>query len=237
MRGLFVVFEGGEGVGKTTQWSRLAQLLSDSGFQVTALREPGGTVLGDRVRQIVLDPDSHLSAEAELLLFSASRAQLVTDVIFPALERGQLVLVDRFLLSTYAYQGAGRGLSDETVRQVSRTATQGLVPDLTLLLTMPMEDAFSRAMARGAADRMEREGREFHRRVAAAFDEASSVTWQQAHPELGPIERVDASGTEETVQHRLLSILSSRWPERFGGLLPSGTIQSPISEPINASHD
>ena len=117
--GCFVVLEGGEGVGKTTQWRRLADRLLMAGHDVVALREPGGTPTGDALRAVLLDPSSALAPETEALLFAASRAQLVRDVIAPALHRGAVVLVDRFLLSTYAYQGRGRGLSRTALREVT----------------------------------------------------------------------------------------------------------------------
>ena len=151
--GLFVVLEGGEGVGKTTQWSRLASALRDGGHDVVALREPGGTPAGDVLRGVLLDPASDLGAESEALLFAASRAQLVRAVIKPALARGAVVLTDRFLLSTYVYQGAGRGLCMDQLRAVNAFATGGLTPDATLLLTMPLEAAMARVEARGMEGR------------------------------------------------------------------------------------
>ena len=116
--GCFIVLEGGEGVGKTTQWRRLADRLAAAGHEVVALREPGGTPAGDALRAVLLDPQSALTPETEALLFAASRAQLVRDVITPALQRGAVVLVDRFLLSTFAYQGRGRALSLAALRDV-----------------------------------------------------------------------------------------------------------------------
>ena len=218
MRGLFIVLEGGEGVGKTTQWSLLADVLTQHGHDVRALREPGGTPVGDKLRAILLDPNSELCAETEALLFNASRAQLVTQTMRPALEEGAIVLVDRFLLSTYAYQGAGRGLPMDALRAMSRVATRGLVPDLTLLLQMPVEQAMSRANARGAADRMERESHAFHERVAEAFAEATTLGWQAAHVEVGPVVQVEAHGQPEAVLQRCLAALIARWPDRFASI-------------------
>ena len=214
-RGVFLVLEGGEGVGKTTQWTRLAETLAQRGHDVRALREPGGTPVGEELRRILLSASSRLTAETEALLFSASRAQLVTDLMIPALDDDAVVLVDRFLLSTYAYQGAGRGLSLEAIRAISLVATRGLVPDLTLLLSLPLEQALARALARGAADRMERESTGFHKRVEAEFEKATKSEWQAAHPEIGPVQRVDASGTADDVLQRCLAVLAIRWPERF----------------------
>ena len=225
-RGLFIVLEGGEGVGKTTQWTRLAEVLTQGGHEVRALREPGGTPLGDELRRLLLDSTSTLCAEAEALLFSASRAQLVNDLLVPALRDGTIVLVDRFLLSTYAYQGAGRGLRMDALRNMSLFATRGVIPDLTLLLTMNVRDALERANARGESDRMEQESQAFHQRVAAAFEDATDPAWQDLHPEIGPVERVDATGTTEEVMQRCLAALAARWPERFGRLVDSQTIEA-----------
>lgn len=218
MRGLFIVLEGGEGVGKTTQWTRLADVLTRRGHDVRAMREPGGTIVGDMLRGILLNTESRLCAETEAFLFSASRAQLVNEAMLPALELGAIVLVDRFLLSTYAYQGAGRGLPLDVLQSMSRVATRGLAPDLTLLLSMDLRSALSRANARGTADRMELESQAFHERVAGAFEQATDVEWQQAHPEIGPVERIDARGSVDDVLQRCLSVLSARWPERFGDI-------------------
>lgn len=217
--GCFVVLEGGEGAGKTTQWERIASRLTAAGHHVVALREPGGTPAGDALRQVLLDPRSSLSPHAEALLFAASRAQLVSEVIAPALARDAVVLVDRFLLSTYAYQGAGRGLPMPALRSINEFATGGVAPHLTLLLTMPLDEALARAAARGAADRMELETHAFHTRVQKAFLDASRKEWQLQHPEIGAVETVDASGSPDEVLQRCLAQLAVRWPGRFGALL------------------
>jgi len=219
--GLFVVLEGGEGVGKTTQWHRLASTLRAVGHEVVAVREPGGTEAGDVIRSLLLDPTSTLAPTAEALLFAASRAQLVADVIEPALLRGAVVLVDRFLLSTYAYQGAGRGMAMDTLAAVNRLATGGRVPDLTLLFNVPLDVAMSRVEARGAADRMEQEAAAFHERVRAAFDSALTPAWQQAHPEVGPVVAVAAEGDVDVITVRCLEALVQRWPARFAAAATS----------------
>lgn len=214
-RGLFLVLEGGEGVGKTTQWTRLAETLRSVGHDVVAVREPGGTPAGDAIRQLLLDPTSALAAESEALLFAASRAQLVRDVIAPALQRGAVVLVDRFLLSTYAYQGAGRGLPMPSLEAVNRFATGGLTPDLTLLLSVPLAVAHARMHARGATDRMEREDVAFHERVREAFERAIAPAWQALHPEIGPVVAIDADRTPDAVTVQCLEVLVEHWPARF----------------------
>jgi dTMP kinase len=207
--GLFVVLEGGEGVGKTTQWHRLADALRADGTDVVTLREPGGTAAGDEIRRVLLDPQSQLTAESEALLFAASRAQLVRDVVRPALARGAVVLVDRFLLSTYAYQGAGRGLPLDALAAINHVATGGLAPTVTLLLSLPLDDALARMHSRGAADRLEQEGVEFHRRVQGAFHAATYPAWQAKHPEIGPVFTIDASGTPDDVTSRCLAQLAA----------------------------
>lgn len=213
--GLFLVLEGGEGVGKTTQWRLLADTLRAVGHDVVEVREPGGTAAGDVIRSLLLDPASSLAAETEALLFAASRAQLLRTVVAPALARGATVLVDRFLLSTYAYQGAGRGLPIAALRSVNALATAGVTPHLTLLLTLPLDVAQSRAAARGAADRMEQEDVSFHARVYDAFQQALEPAWQRQHPEIGEVVAIDAGTSVDAVTTRCLDVLVRRWPARF----------------------
>lgn len=213
--GRLIVFEGAEGAGKSTQLRLLAEWLAARGRTVVAVREPGGTILGDEIRRILLDPASDIVPRAEAHLFMASRAQLVEREIRPALARGDDVLLDRFFLSTYAYQVAGRGLAEGEVRTANALATAGLVPDLTLLLALPVEEGLRRAAARGGADRMEGEGAEFHARVATAFSAYAEPAWQAEHPECGPIVAVDASGAPGDVSARIARELAGRWPETF----------------------
>ncbi len=220
-RGMFLVLEGGEGVGKTTQWSLLADLLRVHGHNVVQLREPGGTPVGDELRRILLEAKSKLAAETEALLFAASRAQIVRDCIVPALKTNSIVLVDRFLLSTYAYQGAGRQLAESSLREINSFATGRVAPDLTFLLSLPTSEALARVGARGAADRMEQESIDFHNRVAAEFITAASAEWQRSHPEIGAVELIDASGDAKTVLARIVRTLNSYWPERFASLQSS----------------
>lgn len=215
-RGLLIVFEGAEGAGKSTQLRRLAECLGAGGRDVVAVREPGGTIVGDEIRRILLDPQSDIVPRAEALLFMASRAQLVEREIRPALDEGAVVLVDRFFLSTYAYQGVGRGLPEDALRQANTMATNGLVPDLTLLLTIPVERGMARVIARDRGlDRIENVALEFHERVAHAFEMFATSVWQSAHPECGPIALVDAAGDERGVFALVLAELHARWPGTF----------------------
>jgi len=214
--GRLIVFEGGEGTGKSTQIRRLAGLLTERGIAHHTLREPGGTALGSEVRRILLHVEDEIEPRAEALLFMASRAQLVAREIRPALERGEWVLLDRFFLSTYAYQIAGRALPEQEVREANRFATGGLVPDLTLLLTLPVEEGLARAAGRSTAyDRIEATGEAFHRRVAEAFTEFARPTWQAGHPECGPIVSIEAGGSEQDVASRVLRALLAQWPGTF----------------------
>ena len=170
-RGVFVTFEGGDGVGKSTHIRYVANELRRAGREVVCLREPGGTGIGESLRAMVLDPDNgEISSEAELLMYEAARAQLVREVIRPALERGAVVLCDRFSDSTIAYQAYGRGLPLDFVRRANAFATGGIVPDRTILLVLGnTRKSLARATGVGAGDRMEQAGEVFHSRVNRAF--------------------------------------------------------------------
>lgn len=170
-RGLFIAFEGGDGAGKSTQTAVLAEALEASGMTVLRTREPGGTTIGERLRSLVLDHGNGvIDAHTEALIFAASRAAHATQVIRPALERGHVVITDRYIDSSVAYQGAGRDLGLGAVQDLNTWATSGLKPDLTVLLDVTPELGRSRRTAGGAAeDRLEAEADEFHARIRAAF--------------------------------------------------------------------
>ena len=204
-RGRLIVLEGGDGVGKTTQLSLVADGLRARGLVVHTIREPGQTQVGQTVRELLLNPDSHISPATEALLFLTARAQVVAEVVLPALAAGEWVVADRFFVSTYAYQIAGHGLDDELVRSANALATQGIVPDLTLLLTLPVAEASRRRSARGQADRLERYGSAFDARVASAYGASVTAAWQARHPECGPIVAVAADGAVETITARLMA--------------------------------
>ncbi|MGH7663084.1 MAG: dTMP kinase [Gemmatimonadaceae bacterium] len=219
--GRLIVFEGVEGAGKSTQLGLLAAHLRRAGVVVDDLREPGGTPAGNEIRRLLLDSSHDITFRAEALLFMASRAQLVEREIGPALASGRLVLLDRFLLSTYAYQSAGRGIPVEDIRAANALATAGLVPDLTVLLDLPDGEGMARAARRSEQDRMELSGHDFHARVAGAFRSFATPGWQRSHPECGPIVIVDGAGGERVVAQRITRELGKRWPETFpviGGL-------------------
>jgi len=175
-RGKFISLEGGEGAGKSTLLAGLRDYLVGSGIILIQAREPGGTRVGEAVRAIVLDPLQHgLAAETELLLMFASRAQLVREIIEPALSAGQWVLCDRYADASYAYQGGGRGQPLERIAELERWACAGLKPDLTLLLDLPVATGRARAAGRGDADRIEVEADAFFERVRACYRQRAAA--------------------------------------------------------------
>ncbi|NCO66548.1 MAG: dTMP kinase [Candidatus Aquicultor secundus] len=168
---LFITFEGIEGSGKSTQMTLLASYLSSRGYDVTTTREPGGTPIGEAIRAVLLNPDfTEMDYRTEVLLYAADRAQHVAELVKPALARGSIVISDRYLDSTIAYQHYGRGLPLDFILEVNEQATEGIKPDLTLLLTVPVEIGLKRA-TKTIADRIEREDVEFHERVEKGFQE------------------------------------------------------------------
>lgn len=172
---LFITFEGPDGSGKSTQINLVAAHLTRLGYEVLCTREPGGTAIGDQIRQVLHDiHNTEMSARAEILLYSASRAQLVEQVILPHLAQGGMVLCDRYADSTYAYQGYGRQLDFETLRLITKFATQGLKPDLTIYLDVPVEEGLRRKSAanvsgEGEWNRMDQLEITFHQHVRAGY--------------------------------------------------------------------
>lgn len=221
MKGCFLVFEGPEGAGKSLQIGRLAERLSASGVPHVVTREPGGTAAAEAIRSVLLDrPELRLDGIAELLLFSASRRVHVEEVIRPALKRGEVVLCDRFELSTRVYQGWARGVAAQTIEQVTRAATGGLLPDLYLVLDVPVrvglgrqwqdeEDPGQLAFFGPAPDRIELEKRSFRERVREGYREFAA--------EEERVVVVDGSGTPDEVEGRILGLLEERFPDRFRG--------------------
>ena len=205
LKGKFITFEGGEGCGKSTQVRRLREELEKRGIEVVLTREPGGTPLSEEIRRLIKDQDADPPCDrSELLLFLAARAQLVKNVIRPALEQGKWVVSDRFSDSTKAYQGYGRGLPLDVISTVNAFACDGLRPDLTLLLDVAPEIAQARMRRREsatntAADRIERAGDAFHARLRAGFDELAA-----AEPDR--IRKVDANGSVEDVWEQVWTL-------------------------------
>jgi dTMP kinase len=191
--GRLIVFEGGEGTGKTTQVRLLAERLRAAGLSVTSVREPGGSVVGDRVREILLDrAHAGLDPRAELLLYEASRAELVASVIAPRLRAGDWVLCDRFTDSTLAYQGYGRGLDLDSIRALNALATAGVEPSLTVLIDLDPTVGLARATEAGA-DRLESEELAFHERVRAGFLELARAPRHVVIDGSGAIEDVEGA--------------------------------------------
>jgi dTMP kinase len=171
MTGKLITLEGGEGAGKSTVLEAVRARLAAAGIDALVTREPGGTAAGEAIRALLLDPQRHggLCAETELLLMFASRAQLVREVVQPALATGRWVLSDRFTDASFAYQGGGRGQPVARIAELEQWAAAGLKPDLTLLLDLPVDAGLARARGRGPADRIEMENVEFFERVRAAY--------------------------------------------------------------------
>lgn len=170
MSGLFITLEGPEGAGKSTNREYLAERLRAQGIEVLLTREPGGTPLAERIRELLLAPsDEPMASDTELLLVFAARAQHLTQVIRPALARGCVVLCDRFTDATYAYQGGGRGLSEARIAVLEDFVQGGLRPDLTLVFDLPVEVGLARAAARGRLDRFEQEGQAFFEAVRQTY--------------------------------------------------------------------
>jgi dTMP kinase len=199
--GLFITLEGPEGAGKSTNREYLAARLREQGIDVLLTREPGGTPLAERVRELLLAPsDETMASDTELLLVFAARAQHLAQVIVPALERGAVVLCDRFTDATYAYQGGGRGQDVARIAQLEDFVQGALRPDLTLVFDLPVEVGLARAAARGRLDRFEQEGRAF-------FEAVRSTYLQRAKAEPARYRILDAAQSLAAVQRDLDALL------------------------------
>ncbi|QXH53020.1 dTMP kinase [Pseudomonas fakonensis] len=201
MTGLFITLEGPEGAGKSTNREYLAERLREQGVDVVMTREPGGTPLAERIRELLLAPsDESMAADTELLLVFAARAQHLAEVIRPALARGAVVLCDRFTDATYAYQGGGRGLSVERIATLETFVQGALRPDLTLVFDLPVEVGLARAAARGRLDRFEQEGQGFFEAVREAYLQRAAQ-----HPQRYSL--LDAAQSLEAVQRSIDALL------------------------------
>jgi len=200
-KGFFISLEGGEGAGKSTQNKRIVEWLSNRGRTVVETREPGGTLVSEQIRRVLLDTrNAGLNPTAELLMMFAARSQLVQEVILPSLEEGKVIVCDRFADASYAYQGGGRQLGAETVAQVERIVLKDLQPDLTLLFDIPVELGMTRVAGRGEADRFEVESIRFFERVRQAYLERA-----EAYPQRFRV--IDASCDEQQVWQQVRSTL------------------------------
>ncbi len=200
--GFFITFEGPDGSGKTSQLKLVVPWLEVQGVPLVITREPGGTPIGEEIRKLVHDTrHTEMASEAEILLYSASRAQHVAEIILPALQAGKVVLCDRFYDSTYAYQGYGRGLSMDALQMITKFATQNLTPDLTLYFDIPPEIGIQRRERGGEVlNRLDRETLEFHHRARKGY-----LALIEANP--GRWRMIDASGTPEEVHNTVKNIL------------------------------
>lgn len=207
MQGLFISFEGPDGAGKTTQVKLLAELLAASGYQVIVTREPGGTRLGDQVRSVLLDlENSEICPETEALLYAAIRAQHVSQVIAPALDRGEVVISDRYADSTVVYQGAGRSLDQAQLKAINAFAVKGIMPDLTILLDADVGLLQARMAGRGSCDRIEQENQDFHETVRQGF---LALAAQQPRFKI-----VSASGEPSEIQAAIAKVVKQFLKER-----------------------
>jgi len=200
MNGRLITIEGIEGVGKTTNLNFIANWLQERGINVVLTREPGGTAVAEAIRKVLLNPDNELTSECELLLMFAARSAHLDELIRPALARGDWVVCDRFTDASYAYQGGGRGLSMDAIDKLKDIVQQGLVPDLTLLLDVPMEVSEQRREARGATDRFETEQISFFRRVQTTYHEIAA-----AEPDR--VKLIDAALPLPEVQAKIAQVL------------------------------
>ncbi|MEG1608774.1 MAG: dTMP kinase [Clostridia bacterium] len=204
MRGKFITFEGCEGVGKSTQIQLLKQYLNDTQQEVVFLREPGGTNISEKIREIILSVDSvGMSSKCEAILYSAARAQLVDEVVRPSLERGQLVACDRFVDSSYAYQGQARGLGFEYVSQLISVACGDVAPDLTIFFDLSPKLGFERKGGADKGDRLEVEKLEFHQKVYEGY----KIVCEKFSDRVCV---VDASSDMQSVHNQVLQILRQR---------------------------
>lgn len=201
-RGLFIVVEGGDGAGKTTQLALLNEALSARGYRVITTREPGGTEIGEKLRALVLEAgQGTIDDRTEALIFAASRAAHASQLIRPALAEGAIVLSDRYIDSSAAYQGVGRDLGVETIVDLSRWATADLVPDATLLLSVPLSAEQERMDQRGTVDRIEAEGAAFKARIHGAFEQIAREDANGSH------RIIDGVGTIDEVHARVLEVI------------------------------
>lgn len=205
-KGLFIVFEGIDGSGTTTQCELLARYIEEQGHPVVHTREPGGTPLAEKIRHLVLDPTEEVDDITEMLLYAASRAQHVHQLIAPALREGTAVVCDRFVASSLAYQGYGRGLGLEPVWQVNQAAVDGCLPDLTIYLDLPLGEARRRRRERaGKPDRMELAGERLQEKVAKAYRELAGSREDESII-------LDGTRSQERLAGEVLGKLQERWP-------------------------
>lgn len=203
VRGKFVTFEGCEGSGKSTQLRLLSEYLDKTGTPYILTREPGGSPIAEQIRKIILDgKNTEMSDECEALLYAAAREQHLTEVIIPALEKGLLVLCDRYVDSSLAYQGAARGLGAEYIESINMHAMRAYPPDITVFLDIPPAAAFNRKHGADKNDRMEQQGLDFHNRVYGGY-----LALAEKYPRIC---RIDCGGTKYETNAKITALLKSR---------------------------
>lgn len=201
MNGKFIVFEGPDGSGKTTILNKVNEILISKGYKTNLLREPGGTFISEKIRDIIIDNENiNMDAKTEALLFAASRAQLVSEKIKPLMEAGEIILCDRFVLSSLTYQGVGRGLGIEEIKAINDFATDGLKADLTVFFNIDYKDALIRKRANFTADRLENEEFEFHKKIFDAYLEMAKLYQDE-------ICEIDASKSIDEVSKSALDLI------------------------------
>jgi dTMP kinase len=199
-RGRLIALEGPDGSGKTTQIELLENYLRELGYEVVRTREPGGTDVSEKIRDIILDNDnSNMDYMCEALLYAASRAQLVSEVIKPALTSGKMVICDRFVYSSMVYQGIGRGLGVERIKSINEAALDGLEADLTFMITIPYEEGLKRKKMQGTLDRLENGGNEFHKKVFEGYLDISK--------KCDKIEVIDGNRNVEEIHRDIINVI------------------------------
>lgn len=201
MNGKFIVFEGPDGSGKTTILKNIKELLINEGYDIETVREPGGTAISEKIREIIIDNvHKEMSAKTESLLFAASRAQLVAEKIMPDLDKGKIILSDRFVLSSLTYQGVGRDLGVDQVAMINDFATAGLRPDLTIFFNLDYKTALTRKRANFTADRLESEDFDFHKKIFDAYLDVADKYKEE-------IKTVDASQSIDEVTDQVYKLI------------------------------
>jgi len=199
-RGRLIALEGPDGSGKTTQIELLEKYLKELGYEVVRTREPGGTQVSEKIREIILDNDNaNMNYMCEALLYAASRAQLVSEVIKPALTAGKMVICDRFVYSSMVYQGIGRGLGAERIKSINEAALDGLEADLTFMITIPYEEGLKRKKMQRTLDRLENGGDEFHKKVFEGYLDISK--------KCDKIEVIDGNRSVEEIHEDIINVI------------------------------
>ncbi|WP_276886609.1 dTMP kinase [Allobaculum stercoricanis] len=207
-KGMLITFEGNDGAGKTTALESVAATLKEKGYPIVVSREPGGSVLAEKIRELILDVNNEMDAKTEAYLYAASRREHLVQTILPALQEGKLILCDRYLDSSLAYQGHGRKLGQKEIEQLNDFGLEGFRPDYTLFFSLDLETEKERMEMRGEMNRLDLESREFHQRVRDGFTCLCQQNPQRIHV-------IDASQTKEEVAQATLAQVEELWKGRF----------------------